>query len=423
MMTAAKTLEEIYDNFEGNRPLGEDEYEFFVNIYETKLKRFIGQVKRNKLYQNIFFIAGQRGNGKSSILNNLKHKNRDFEEEYEIRHLQAMDLLDYDDIDIVDILLVIGFDLLDNNQLNELNKGKLQEEFKSNLERLEKLNRGELELSKKNSSGQSVEGKGEVKVSTKVGFFSFFSANSTFSSTYKADLNIRKEAKEIYRFKTKDLLNEVNSLIKTYKRLLNTEKEILLILDGLEKLNDIDDVFTKDVGILRDIECFKIVTMPVYLKEVVDVYSVKAIDFTMEIDENGEIKHLDLLKKVVTNRIENRELISESAIDLAVEKSGGNLRQLLNIIHSASQEAMDITENDCIDVAEVKNAVEVLKGQLASRTQVYSEFLKKINSAHKITSEEQQQKLAACLKAGLVFAYFNGRVYYNVNPIILDNVE
>ncbi|MFX4209819.1 hypothetical protein ACOL28_06465 [Aliarcobacter butzleri] len=421
-MQKAKTLDDIYNNFEGNRPLNENEYSFFVDIYDKKLKRFIGNIKRNTNYQNIFFIAGQRGNGKSTILNNLKHKNSDFETSYEIRHLQAKDLLNYNDVDIVDVLLIIGFDLIDNNILGEEERKKLEDEFKEKLQELESLNNGELEQVQSNTKNESENLNASVEVSAKAGFLSFFTAKSTLSGTYKTDENIRKEAKKIYKFKTKDLLNMINSLIKKYKLLSNTGKEILLIIDGLEKLNDIDEIFTEDISILRDIECYKIITMPVYLKETVDVNDVKAIDFTMEVDENGKIKNQNLLKDIILNRIENTSLITDEAINLAVEKSGGNLRQLLNIIQTASTEAMDIFETDKIGIDEIKSAIEVLKGQLASRTQMYSKFLNKIKNTHMIDTSSDKEELTIALQSGLVFAYFNGRVYYDINPIIEENL-
>ena len=421
-MQKAKTLNDVYNNFEGNRPLNENEYSFFVDIYDKKLKRFIGNIKRNTNYQNIFFIAGQRGNGKSTILNNLKHKNSDFEKSYEIRHLQAKDLLNYNDVDIVDVLLIIGFDLIDNNILGEDERKKLEDEFKEKLQELESLNNGELEQIQSNTKNESENLNASVEVSVKAGFLSFFTAKSTLSGTYKTDENIRKEAKKIYKFKTKDLLNMINSLIKKYKLLSNTGKEILLIIDGLEKLNDIDEIFTEDISILRDIECFKIITMPVYLKETVDVIDVKAIDFTMEVDESGKIKNQDLLKDIILNRIENTSLITDEAINLAVEKSGGNLRQLLNIVQTASTEAIDIFETDKIGIDEVKSAIEVLKGQLASRTQMYSKFLNKIKNTHIIDTASDKEELTIALQSGLVFAYFNGRVYYDINPIIEENL-
>ena len=422
-MTKATTLDEIYNNFEYNKPLSEDEYEFFVNIYDKKLKRFIGNVKRNENYQNIFFIAGQRGNGKSTILNNLKHKNKVFEESYEIRHLQARELLNYNDVDIVDILLVIGFNLIDNNSFDEENKNELEKEFKIQLKELEELNSGELQKTDNNVSNESEDLKASLEVSAKAGFFSFFTAKSSLSATYKADKNIREEAKKIYKFKVRDLLNVLNALILKYKTLSNNEKDILLILDGLEKLNAIDEVFTEDIDILRDIKCFKIITMPVYLKEMVDINDVKAIDFTMEIDENNNIKDIELLKNIINERIDdNVNLITPEAIQIAVDNSGGNIRQLLNIVQTASTEAIDIFETSIIGTDEVNSAIEVLKGLLASRTQIYSKFLNQIKNTHTIDNTVDKTTLTETLQSGLVFAYFNGKVYYDINPIIEDNI-
>jgi len=421
-MIKAKTLDDIYNNFEGNRPLSEDENDFFINIYDKKLKRFIGNIKRNKNKQNIFFIAGQRGNGKSTILNNLKHQNQEFKESYEIRHIQAMEVFRYDDIDIVDILLGIGFDLIDNNDLDAEKKEKLENTFKELLQKVEDIHNGELEIVENNWTDNSSTVQAKATLMSKVNFFSYFSADVSLSSTYKADENIRKEAKRIYKFKNKDLLEMINLLIKKYKALKNSPKEILLILDGLEKLNNIDSIFTNDIDILRDIECFKIITMPIYLKGIVDIYNVKAIDFTMEIGSDGKIKDINLLKKVITRRIENLNLITQDAIDLAIKMSGGNLRQLLEIIQKASTEALDVFESDVIGTDEIDSAIELIQGDLDYKIQVNSEFLQKIKRTHIVTKDDKND-LIDTLRSGLVFAYLNGKAYYDINPIIRHNLE
>lgn len=423
-MKRAQTLEEMYDSFEGNRPLSENEYDFFENIYDVKLTRFINDVRRNKIHQNIFFIAGQRGNGKSTILNNLKNKNKDFEVSYEIRHIQAMEVFDTSEVDIVDILLVIGFDLIDNNKLDGAKTKELRDKFASKLQELQDLSTGELEKISAEASSTLKQGSFEGNLSIKASFFSYFSADSKLSAIYKTDKHIREEAKKRYRFKTKDLLNTINALIDEYKRLSNSSKEILLILDGLERLSNIDNInkiFTEDIALLREVKCFKIITMPLYLKEIIDIYDIKPIDFTMEIKE-GKIKNIDKLKILIEKRIENNALMTPEAIELAVTMSGGNIRQLLEIIQRASTEAIDIFESDKVDVDEVKSAMEFLKGYYASRTQINSDFLKKIKETHKIENEEDYSLLAKTIKDGLVFAYFNGTVYYDINPIIAENL-
>jgi hypothetical protein len=424
-MTEAKSLNEIYNNFEGQKPLLADEYEFFVNIYEKKLKRFIGNIQRNDNYENIFFIAGQRGNGKSTILNNLKHRNADFEKKYHIKHLQAKNLLDYDDISIVDILLIVGFYLLDDSNLKSSIKTDLDKTFKEELEVLANLNSGELIKEDNNIQDSKKEVKINNKISVGAKFLSFFNTSTSFSATYKIDENIRKEAKKIYKFKIKDLLKIINNLILKYIKLLNDNKKLLIIIDGLEKLNNIDTLFIKDINILQDINCFKIITMPVYLKEEVDINNVKAIDFTMEVDNNGKIKDLKLLRDVVLKRIDNKfkfTLITEKALDLIIVNSAGNLRQLLDIVQISSSEAMDIFEMDTIDIKVVQSALEIIKGTLATRTQSNSKFLSYIQKHHKITDKTYKEELKQALHDGTVFAYFNGQVYYDINPVIKDNI-
>jgi len=207
-MTKAQTLDDIYNNFEGNKPLTEDEYEFFINIYDKKLKRFIGNIKRNNNKQNIFFIAGQRGNGKSTILNNLKQKNKEFDNNYDIRHIQAMEVFKYDDIDIVDILLGIGFNLIDNNNLNTEKKALLEEEFKKSLKEVEEINSGELIKEDKLSTTSSSELAAKAELSVGSSFLALFSAKASLSSTYKADENIRKEIIQMIIAHHKSVLND-----------------------------------------------------------------------------------------------------------------------------------------------------------------------------------------------------------------------
>lgn len=161
MMKKAQTLEDMYNSFEYNRPLSENEYDFFENIYDAKLTRFISDVKRNKIHQNIFFIAGQRGNGKSTILNNLKNRNQAFEDSYEIRHIQAMEVFDTSEVDIVDILLVIGFELIDNNGLYGAKKKELKDKFEKRLQELQELNSGELEKTSSEASSTLKQGTAE----------------------------------------------------------------------------------------------------------------------------------------------------------------------------------------------------------------------------------------------------------------------
>jgi hypothetical protein len=102
--------------------------------------------------------------------------------------------------------------------------------------------------------------------------------------------------------------------------------------------------------------------------------------------------------------------------------SGGNLRQLLEIIQKASTEALDVFESDVIGTEEIDSAIELIQGDLDYKIQVNSEFLQKIKKTHIVTKDDKND-LIDTLRSGLVFAYLNGKAYYDINPIIRHNLE
>ena len=245
------------------------------------------------------------------------------------------------------------------------------------------------------------------------------------NANYNANAGIRQVVKKIYKFNIELLLNLVNAIISSYKQAINSDKEILLIIDGLEKTTEVANitkVFVNDIGVLKNLKCFKIVTIPIYLKERAKNSNVEIIDFTMEADDECKIKQTDLLKEVISKRIENEALLTDKAIDLAVQKSGGNIRLLLNIIQDAARESITISETDAIDVQEIKSAVSLIGGTMSTTAQMNREFLKKIRE-HKQADKEEGEILNEMINRGLVFAYCNGKTQYNINPTIEASLE
>jgi len=54
MAKRATTLKELFGNFEHERYLDEDSKEFYVNLYEDELKRFIATLKNNHIPSKSF---------------------------------------------------------------------------------------------------------------------------------------------------------------------------------------------------------------------------------------------------------------------------------------------------------------------------------------------------------------------------------
>ena len=419
----ASTLQEIYHTFEGNKPLSEEEYDdFFVDIYQNKLKRFIIKVQHNSIYEKMFFIAGQQGNGKSTILNVLKKQNEKFSNDYEIRHLQTKDSFRYQDISIVDILFVIALDFLDNAPQDK--KETLKEKFKDKLNELIGLHEGTQEKSQTVATQEK--SSASIKANISLAISALFAKGSiSANASYNNNKSIREEIKKIYKFNIEQLLSLVNTIILSYKTSVNNGKDILLMIDGLEKTTNtenITNVFLNDIGILKKLECFKIVTIPIYLKEKAKTPDVEIVDFTMEVDENCELKNKDLLKQIVLQRIAKPELITEEAIDLAVQKSGGNIRLLLNIIQDSAVEALTIFETPTIDTQEVQSAINLIGGAMSTTTQMNKAFLNKIHK-NKEAEEGDDEILNTMIYQGLVFAYCNGKTRYDINPTVQASLE
>jgi hypothetical protein len=331
--------------------------------------------------------------------------------------------LKYKKVDIIDVLLMVGFELVEDERLSKQDSESLVQSFKNKLEEIENIHSGRLMRSKETSTQSKGSLEAGASTQSKISFVSLFEAKTKFGASYRLDDGIRNIAKENFTLKIDELTDTLNEVISQYKRLLNNGKELLIIIDGLEKLNDIDDIFTKHIDILKSIKCFKIITMPIYLKEVVDPQNVRPFDFTMERDDAGNLNNEAKLQEVIWTRIdENVNLITQKAVKLAVEKCGGNLRYLLDIIQSASIYAMDIYESEMIGTKEIESAVEELRGSLATRTRIQIRLLRKIHNNLKLEIKEDLEDLKECLRGGLVFAYFNGNVQYFVNPIIVENI-
>ncbi len=428
----AKTLDEMYDSFEGIKPLSENEYEsFYVPVYEKKINKFIERVQINKVYERMFFIAGQRGNGKSTILNILKKENKDFDK-YDIKHIQAKDVFGYDDVNIVDILIVISLYLIDNASDKE--RKSLRETMRIELEGLAEINKGNIEKKEVSSSTTNKEISANTKVQAKVGLPTILesilpvSIEGSGTASYKSNDIMRVELKEIFNINKEKLVAIVNNVISLCKQ----DKEILLMLDGLEKTilehkENIKDIFTKDVGLLRDLRCFKVFTIPIYLKEEVNQIDNKVLDFTMKLNDDKTIHNLyDNFNKVIEKRIDKdviNSLINKEAIKEAITNSAGNLRLLLSIIQESAITAK-VYKQDLIDKEIVQEVCDEIGGGMSTTAQLNKTFLKKIYDGENISDDkEEKEKLANMIQAGLVFAYCNGKTYYKINPTILKSIE
>ena len=193
-MKKATTIKEIYSVFAHEKFLKADDKDFYVDLYETDFKRFVVALKNNEIPSKAFFIAGQSGNGKSTVLNLLTTNYPELEDNFEFNYIAGRTIFLYEDIDIVDILIMIGNTLTKNNPT-------LQGKFFEKLQKLEDVKDGLLEESSTNSD-KSEENLGiKAKIGVGAKFLSILKASVDLESSYKINEEIRNDARRFFKIK------------------------------------------------------------------------------------------------------------------------------------------------------------------------------------------------------------------------------
>ncbi len=151
------------------------------------------------------------------------------------------------------------------------------------------------------------------------------------------------------------LIEKVNNIIAAYKEQQNSGKNLLIIIDDIEKIRKQDqtiELFIENIDVFQKIKCIKVITFPVYLATQYAMYQ-DASKFSIRISENPykacdrdiAAKNRKTLTTVIYDRVEKRELVERDAVEKAVNFSGGNLRFLMDIIKKVGNHLNFINNN------------------------------------------------------------------------------
>jgi len=129
---------------------------------------------------------------------------------------------------------------------------------------------------------------------------------------------------------------------------------------------------------------------------------------------------LEALKTLVRKRFDSRRVFdSESAFELVLEKSGGNLRDLLRLLAEIIRRAALFPVG--IDaVREIIKLVESLYSPIPTKVMT---SLSRVAQTHELPLEEESiAELSRWADGRLILQYRNGREWYDVHPLIRDIV-
>jgi Cdc6-like AAA superfamily ATPase len=246
-----------------------------------------------------------------------------------------------------------------------------------------------------------------------------------FQDTFKMDNQNKKVIRELVKLKKKDFITKINEVIEKYKRIvLKSQKRLLLIIDDIEKIKDSDHIFSDEISTILQIQCSKIITMPIHLKRSSTFagYDAKEISFKLKTKEDEPIEeNISKLMNIISARLKDNSIIQDDAKRLIAQKSGGNLRQLIKIVKESALKAHR-NKSEIISLYDVENAIRDIKKDYSSASMEIKQFLDyiKVNKLPEDFEAESIKKLKIATNESLIFAYYNGDIWYDLNPIITE---
>jgi Cdc6-like AAA superfamily ATPase len=433
-MKKATDIYSFADNLNPTEPLKLSDKEFYVPIYDTILKKLRDKVINEKVSSQTFFITGQVGSGKTTALNFFADE--EINKKFTVKIIQGRDIFNPDDIDIVDILLTFGYELV---------KGKknLEHKYFKKLDTIQKIKEGDTEIEEVQSNSQKAEIGTEAHASAGINFFNFINLGAKIFSSIKADSANRKIIRKIFQFKMKDIFDLLNEIIDDYHASENNGKKLVVILDDLEKIRNpeqIKSIFVDNKFYLSGLKCIKLIAIPVNLISESSIFTTDAgvniYPFNLIVLENPAdnstnnseeiLKNNNLLKEIIYKKIEGdyKEIISPPALDLALKNSGGLLRQFIQILYNAAA-IVRVAKAKCISENDIERACHEMQS-LMSRSIISTDKIKllnKINENKIPCSDDSESKIfIEALLSTQIIVYQNGTPWYEVNPLIKKTV-
>ena len=413
-----------------DRAIDKKSKKYYVPTYHEQTKELRDEIFFSEIENHSFYIAGQSGTGKTSALNFLPDSK--ILDNFVPVYINYRDLLAFDDADIIDILLMFAY------KLSEKNK-KISKKFLSEIEKIDKIHNQNLEIETEKQSAKNAEVGNQSKIGGKIGFLSLFNASTDFFASFTMDKQVRKITREFFTLKKIDLLILVNKIIEKWYEINGTTKKLLVFFDDFDKLRNyeqIHSIFVDNRSFLEQINCKKIISIPVHLATETgfNLPTTKLIVFTIKLrinpltsysgeDQKKVIKEneADLIK--IIRKRDPKKLIELNAIRKAMEYSGGILRQFVQLLGEATVYVRRYG-GDKVKVTDVEKAIDAKRLQL-SLTIIGQEIIdlyKNVMVNNKQSALNKDDFIYSLLNLRIIM-HPNDEYWYDLNPLIKKTVE
>jgi hypothetical protein len=185
------------------------------------------------------------------------------------------------------------------------------------------------------------------------------------------------------------------------------------------------NLFDKDYDNLRLGNCRTIFTIPLHVqiaasRVVCRVTNVKVVNDRREHEPDGIVALRDVLARRVPQRDLLRIFPDDDAVTRLILASGGHLRMLLMLTTEV------ITQAESLPVAAdtVESAVEQVRNGMLPLADNQRAMLRRVADKHDLplAGQEEWDVVATLLDQHFVLGYQNGRPWYDVHPLLLDEI-
>jgi len=433
-MKPASDLKTFYKNMSPTRFLTQNERDFYVNVYDQKIRELRLDLHTLETPNLTIYVSGQYGSGKTTALNFLPDD--EINEDFEVILLMGSELFDLDDLEIVDILL-----MLSNQLVQEYDE--LKDIFRVRLERIAKSLQGRYEeVTEKQDGEESKKGmgvKGYFRTNPFSAFLSMFGAEVNAFGDYKLNYEKRRVVREVFIPSITDLLELTNEIIELFldRRNPNRQKELLIIfheLNHIKNLKNIHRLFIRNRFYLEGIKARKVITVPVSLipdpsfNAEVRFLGLKTQPSRLDknpVSQDEANKNCQSLKTIVRKRIAtDTNILDEDALDRAVQESGGNIRQLVSILFFAARRVITL-EGHSISKHHIPFGLTEMRRML-ERSLVTSDKIELLDYIRRNSVPAASEDLSIfmdCALANQILIYENSKYWYDLNPLIRETVS
>jgi hypothetical protein len=415
----------FYVNFDNVR--GDFQERDVMRILNVSIlnNQYVFNYQPNQSNKTLLFLAGMRGSGKTSEL--AKYAARlNSSECFFVVTCNIDEELDMDNIQYMDILIF---------QLEKLLKKAEDENLSISDDILDSMKKWFESRVKEINSSLKTEGSAELEFSSDKPFSVANLLGQLLGITGKLKMGLSGSQQRAVTIRTtfqnrfNDFSAKFNIFIEQVNEQVRKEnkgKEVLFIVDGLEKTMSADTrrrIIMEESNRIRQIQANTLFTLPIELmkeeQRIRQFAEIIVFPFIKIKERDGSIcsNAITLFEEFVLKRIDISLFENKETIKLAIEYSGGSPRQLLRILEQANW--FTGIEEGKISYQNMHKAVEKLGNSIArflgtDDFELLNKLKKELDKGVPIGFNNSIQDL---LEKEIIFEYNDG-TYKRVNPLV-----